>query len=251
LTEVFDEFRQAVDFNTLSLSRNVKGIIAFCTLIVVANIVAYTHPRFQKYRKARPVILFDEDGIAQQPNRDAPILLFGPAVGYTVFYIFTMIGVILYFQGYAIMVDLMKETLSLDLSSVETLSYLFGIAVVLIDTSFLLFIWFPTRVVWQTVNAAYYDLIGDDEMVEYHRKRMRCGGNAALITFQFMYGVLFNSLILGVLTVLIGSINIGIAYTIGEICINLVGALDNACLNLEAWGIVIECGPDFNQFCNK
>jgi hypothetical protein len=41
------------------------------------------------------------------------------------------------------------------------------------------------------------------------------------------------------------------AYAIGEICVDVFGALDDACLNLQAWGIVIQCGPDFHNFCQQ
>jgi hypothetical protein len=117
-----------------------------------------------------------------------------------------------------------------------------------------IFIWFPTRTIWRQVNMAYYDLIGDDEMLDGDKKKKRircCVGKTPLIWFQFMYGVLFNSMILSVLTVLIGCIYVGMAYSFGEICVNLIGSIDNACLDLQAWGIIIECGPDFQSFCSS
>lgn len=100
LVSVYDTSRQPAEYETIPLYRNIYGLLAFCCVIMVLNIIVFTHPYFHRFRKPRPVILFDEDGIAQPPDRETAIMLFGPAVGYTFFYLFTMIGIALYFQGY-------------------------------------------------------------------------------------------------------------------------------------------------------
>jgi hypothetical protein len=252
LVEISDVYRTPVQFDTVALQSNIYGLIAFACFIVLVTIIAYTHPRFSSMRNARPLISMDEQtGVAQKPDRTTAILIIGPAVGYVIFYIVTMVGVVIYFQGYPGLVNRLEDTMGLDVAAIRALSYLFGLAVIIIDTAMVVFIFFPTRTVWQQVNLAYYDLIGDDEMVERYRKRICCGSSAALIAFHSMYGVLFNSLILSVLTVLIGCVYVGMAYAVGEICVDVFGALDNACLNLQAWGIIIQCGPDFHEFCNQ
>jgi hypothetical protein len=251
LVEISDIYRTPVQFDTVELERNVYGLIAFACFTVLVTIIAYTHPRFSSRRKARPIISFDElTGVAQKPNRATALFIVGPAIGYALFYVFTMAGVILYFHGYPGLVNRLEDTLGIDVAAIRALSHLFGLAVIIIDSIMAVFIFFPTRTVWHQVNFAYYDLIGDDEMMEKHKKRC-CGSKSALVAFHSMYGVLFNSLILSVLTVLIGCIYVGMAYAIGEICVDVFGALDNACLNLQAWGIIIQCGPDFHSFCNE
>lgn len=252
LVEISDVYRTPVQYDTVELQNNVYGLIAFACFIVLMTIIVYTHPRFSSMRDARPLIIIDEQtGVAQKPNRATLFLIIGPTVGYTIFYVVTMVGVIIYFSGFPGLVDRLEDTMGIDVATIQALSYLFGLAVIIIDTAMVFFIFFPTRTVWQQINLAYYDLIGDDEKVDQFKKRICCGSNAALIAFHSLYGILFNSLILSVLTVLIGCVYVGMAYAIGEICVDLFGALDNVCLNLGAWGILIQCGPDFQQFCSK
>jgi hypothetical protein len=252
LVEISDVYRTPVQFDTVALQNNVYGLIAFACFVVLMTIIVYTHPRFSSMRNARPLISMDEQtGVAQKLDRTTAILIIGPAIGYLIFYVCTMVGVAIYFTGFPGLVNRLEDTMGMDVDAIRALSYLFGLAVIIIDTAMVVFIFFPTRTVWQQVNLAYYDLIGDDEMVEQYRKRICCGSSAALVAFHSMYGILFNSLILSVLTVLIGCVYVGMAYAIGEICVDVFGALDNACLNLQAWGIIVQCGPDFHGFCNQ
>jgi hypothetical protein len=101
------------------------------------------------------------------------------------------------------------------------------------------------------VKIKYFDLVGDDEMMEFYKRKIWCDGVGSLVAFQFMYGVLFNSMILATLCVLIGCIDLGSAYAVGEICQSTIGALDGVCLNLYQWGITIPCGDSFNSMCSQ
>jgi hypothetical protein len=121
----------------------------------------------------------------------------------------------------------------------------------LIDTLLAVFIWFPTRALWYQTWKTYYDLIGDDVQRDYYQRRTGCcGGRPARVLFQIMYGALFNSLILAVLCVLIGSVDVGVAYVVGDYCTRLVSSADDVCLNLYQWGVVIPCGDEIVDFCN-
>jgi hypothetical protein len=127
----------------------------------------------------------------------------------------------------------------------------FGIGVIVIDTLLAVFIWFPTRAIWHQIWVSYFDLIGNEsERNSYQRRIGRFCGRPARIFFQIMYGALFNSLILAALCVLIGSVDVGVAYIVGDFCQRLVASADELCLNLYQWGLVVPCGEPMDNFCN-
>jgi hypothetical protein len=120
LVSISDEFHTPIEYDTVALKRNVWGLIAFGIFIMITTMVAYTHPRFCSLRKARPIISMDEHtGVAQKPDRATAVFIFGPAIGYAIFYVVTIVGVILYFYGYRRLSDLMRDTLGMDISSVR------------------------------------------------------------------------------------------------------------------------------------
>jgi hypothetical protein len=243
--------RNSVFFDTVPLRNNVIGLIAVASTIVIVHVVLSTaYPL--GFWNGRALIELDEGtGVARPPGRTSFILIFGPCLTYLAFYFLTSIGVILYFLGYANLVDLLESSFGMDLSDVEQYSYLFGMFVFLTDSAMVIVVWIPSRTVWLRTKASYFHLVGNEEEHLRYMKRAQFGARPSFVLFQVFYGVLFNSLILANLTVLIGCLNVGIAYAAGHRCNSVVGALDGICLGVEEWSIAIKCGQDFQGFCSK
>jgi hypothetical protein len=113
--------------------------------LIVTNAICYTHPYFRGRNRAP--LCFDEQGVVQMPNWEFALYIHRSAIFYSIWYLVTMIGLIMYFAGYAKLVQLFEDTLT-STGSLKKLAYLFGIAVFLMETIMLVVIWFPVRTVW-------------------------------------------------------------------------------------------------------
>jgi hypothetical protein len=110
--------------------------------------------------------------------------------------------------------------------------------------------------------VAYNDTIGNETEAEHWKKRRwftrggwdgwgSWGGRDALV-FNAMYAALLASLVLVALVAVFGCFDIGLAYGLGQVCNDVVGAVNGLCFELNVFGIEsLNCGTDFQNFCDE
>lgn len=259
---------------TVNLRANIYGMLSVVVILIAANVLVLTIPKLRG--SGETPLAFDEDGVVQPPSSQFLRYVFQPAFTYTLSFICTICGYVLFFYGYSLLIDALYDTLGQQqLGVLPLVPYFLCLIVVLIDLVAIIFIWRPARNLWRSTNIAYYELVGDDDSLEMFSQKICCRetccdspcivgtkaqkvccrttcceGGCALVTFMVLYGALSGAFFLTVLAVLIGTLNAGIAYVIADFCGRLQGTLDGICVNLAFWGISIPCGRPFYQFCS-
>jgi phosphatidylglycerophosphate synthase len=252
LTDVTDVSKLAPVIKEVPLNQNVNITICFCVTLMIVNVVCYTVDVYR--RKPKPPLHFDEKGVLGKPTRRSIAYMWRPAVLYTIFYIATIIGMGVFLSGYTALKNLIDTFLGTDLDEITDVVFVMSIFIIVIDSIVLIIVWIFTHdILLCQVLMAYYDTIGNEVAADHWKKRCWFKRGAWLPTiFLVMYALLLGSLLLAALVAVFGCFNIGLAYGLGKVCADVVGAVDDLCFELNAFGIIrLRCGVEFNKFCDE
>jgi hypothetical protein len=252
LIDVTDVSKFAPAIKEVPLNHNVTLTIGFCVIVMIVNIICYSVDGYR--RKPKPPMCFDENGELIKPTWRSIVYMWRPAVLYTIFYIATIIGMGVFLSGYTALNNLIDTFLGTDFTDITNHVLVMSIFIIAIDSIVLILVWILTHdILLCQVLMAYYDTIGDEVAADcWTKRRWLKQGGWSLTIFMVMYAVLFGSLLLAALVAVFGCFNIGLAYGLGQLCADTVGAVDDLCFELNAFGINgLRCGVEFNKFCNE
>jgi hypothetical protein len=253
IENVTDVSKVAPSIKEVPLNQNVNGTICFCVIVMMVNIICYTVDVYR--RKPKPPLCFNEKGVLRKPTSRSIAYMWRPAVLYTIFYIATIIGMGVFLSGYTALQNLIDTYLGTDLQDITDYVFVMSIFIIVIDSIVLIIVWILTHdILLCQVLMAYYDTIGGNAIAVDHWKKRRWfkrGGWLPTI-FTVMYALLLGSLLLAALVAVFGCFNIGLAYGLGQVCADVVGAVDDLCFELNAFGINgLRCGVEFSKFCDE
>jgi len=126
----------------IDLYSNAIGMIVLCVLLAVGNIVAFVHPRFRG--QSVPPLLFDPQTAEVSIHPKARIAILRPAIIYTVFLVVMIVGVIVYFVGYSVLVRLLNDMTDGNVGILPYAAFVIGLFVLLIDIVMAICIWIGT-----------------------------------------------------------------------------------------------------------
>jgi hypothetical protein len=250
LTNVTDETRLSPVVEEVPLDDNVYSLIYYCVAVMMVTIIFYTVDECR--RKPSPPLCFNVNGELLEPSWRSILLPGRSAVLYSVFYVITIAGIVLFLSGYTALRNLLEPYLGLNLDTIYRQVLVMVVIIIVIDSICLIVIWIPTHdILLCRVLMAYYDTIGNDLLAEYWKnRRWATRGDWGVTAFKVMFAALFGSLVLAAVIVVFGCFNVGLAYGLGQVCDGVVGAVDNLCFEVNVFGIDgIPCGFEFQNFC--
>ena len=109
LSDIPDTFRLPVEKESVPLVENTIGVACMFIFFTLFNVVLVTR---HKMRRLRPVVGKDEQGAYQKPGKLTRSLVFEHLWSLVGAYVFTMLGMVLFFIGHASLTHLLAETVS-------------------------------------------------------------------------------------------------------------------------------------------
>jgi hypothetical protein len=255
-------------FAVFSLREIFFGVLVFCALLVILNVIMHALPIGPFELQAHPHSHFGDNDEVMPAVSELYAYIDRPVILYSAAFVALSIGMIMYIVGAVSVAQLVKDSSKIwstqvtesDGNTYGTLGIIcsvFAILVIVVDLLMLGLIWVTLKSLRRRINRKY-DCVArhlqtplEEEMQDPSAvpKKASCIGNGWRTTFEIVRVCLYPSLLFVIIAVLIGCVFVGIAVVIQDACQVTVISNGNICLHLFPWDIAIPCGEAFHSVC--
>lgn len=155
-------------------------------------------------RKPRLPLWFDKSSELLKPSWRSIVKTGWSVILFAVFYIVTIVSIVLFLLGYTALRNLLNKYLGLYVLSWPLFNHCHCFNIFII-------VWIPTlNIILYRLLMAYFDTIGNDTVMDYSKKRWLARGG-------------FRSPVLAAVIAVFGCFNVGLACSLGQVCAHVLG----------------------------